>query len=61
MGLKQFNQDLVASRAISISTTVSNIRRGDSDGEAVFTWSSPNDAALILDVQVLVLGEHNTL
>ncbi|UKZ92377.1 uncharacterized protein TrAFT101_007337 [Trichoderma asperellum] len=55
MGLKQFNQDLAASRAISISAAVSNIRRGDSDGEAVFTWSSSNDVATTLDVQVLVL------
>lgn len=61
MGLKQFNQDLAASRAISISAAVSNIRRGDSDGEAVFTWSSSNDVATSLDVQVLVLGEYNRL
>ncbi|KAL6906649.1 hypothetical protein GGI43DRAFT_235791 [Trichoderma evansii] len=56
MGLKQFNQDVAASRAISISTAVSNVRRGDSDGEVVFTWSSSfNDVAASLDVQVLVL------
>lgn len=62
MGLKQFNQDVAASRAISISTAVSNIRRGDSDGEAVFTWSSSsNDVAISFDVQVLVLGEHSRL
>ncbi|EHK45412.1 hypothetical protein TRIATDRAFT_171828, partial [Trichoderma atroviride IMI 206040] len=55
MGLKQFNQDLAASKEISISAAVSNIRRGDSDGEAVFTWSSSNDVATSLDVQILVL------
>ncbi|UKZ62467.1 uncharacterized protein TrAtP1_003716 [Trichoderma atroviride] len=55
MGLKQFNQDLAASKEISINAAVSNIRRGDSDGEAVFTWSSSNDVATSLDVQILVL------
>lgn len=59
MGLKQFNQDLAASKEIAISPAVSNIRRGDSDGEAVFTWSSSNDVATSLDVQILVLGEHH--
>jgi ubiquitin-conjugating enzyme E2 Q len=59
MGLKQFNQDLAASKAISFSAAVSNIRRGDSDGEAVFTWSSSNDVATSLDIQILILGEHN--
>lgn len=61
MGLKQFNQDLAASKEASINTAVSNIRRGDSDGEAVFTWSSPNDVATSLDVQILLLGEHSRL
>ncbi|KAM0251740.1 hypothetical protein ACHAQJ_008015 [Trichoderma viride] len=53
MGLKQFNQDLAASKAIEING-VSNVRRGDSDGEVVFTWS-PNDASSSLDIQILVL------
>lgn len=61
MGLKQFNQDLAASKETSISAAVSNIRRGDSDGEAVFTWSSSNDAATSLDIQILLVGEYNRL
>jgi ubiquitin-conjugating enzyme E2 Q len=56
MGLKQFNQDLAASKAIEING-VSNVRRGDSDGEVVFTWSL-NNAAASLDIQILVLGKH---
>ncbi|KAM0513078.1 hypothetical protein ACHAPE_008115 [Trichoderma viride] len=55
MGLKQFNQDLAASKETSISAAVSNIRRGDSDGEAVFTWSSSNDVATSLDIQILLV------
>ncbi|KAM0475604.1 hypothetical protein ACHAPX_006927 [Trichoderma viride] len=55
MGLKQFNQDLAASKETSISAAVSNVRRGDSDGEAVFTWSSSNDAATSLDIQILLV------
>ncbi|KAL7914564.1 hypothetical protein GGI35DRAFT_466520 [Trichoderma velutinum] len=53
MGLKQFNQDVAASKAIEIDG-VSKIRKGDSDGEVVFTWSL-NDATPSLDVQILVL------
>ncbi|PNP59386.1 hypothetical protein THARTR1_00876 [Trichoderma harzianum] len=53
MGLKQFNQDLSASKAIEING-VSDIRKGDSDGEVVFTWSL-NDATPSLDIQILVL------
>ncbi|KAK4063254.1 uncharacterized protein Triagg1_9639 [Trichoderma aggressivum f. europaeum] len=53
MGLKQFNQDISASKAIDIDG-VSNIRKGDSDGEVVFTWSL-NDATPSLDIQILVL------
>ncbi|KAL7967113.1 hypothetical protein HDV63DRAFT_383773, partial [Trichoderma sp. SZMC 28014] len=55
MGLKQFNQDLAASKEISFSAAVSNIRRGDSDGEAVFTWSSSNGVATSLDIQILLI------
>lgn len=61
MGLKQFNQDLAASKEISFSAAVSNIRRGDSDGEAVFTWSSSNGVATSLDIQILLIGEHSRL
>ncbi|KAL6799221.1 hypothetical protein GGI42DRAFT_355567 [Trichoderma sp. SZMC 28013] len=53
MGLKQFNQDISASKAIEING-VSDIRKGDSDGEVVFTWSL-NDATPSLDIQILVL------
>lgn len=56
MGSKQFNQDLAASRAIEING-VSKIRRGDSDGEVVFTWSL-NDATPSLDIQILVIGKR---
>ncbi|KAL7918659.1 hypothetical protein ACQKWADRAFT_235544 [Trichoderma austrokoningii] len=56
MGLKQFNHDLAAAKEISISAAVSNVRRGDSDGEAAFTWSSSsNDITTSLDIQVLIL------
>lgn len=55
MGLKQFNQDISASKAIEING-VSDIRKGDSDGEVVFTWSL-NDATPSLDIQILVLGK----
>ncbi|UKZ46771.1 hypothetical protein TrVGV298_000981 [Trichoderma virens] len=53
MGLKQFNQDIAASKTTDING-VSNIQRGDSDGEVVFTWSS-SDTTLSLDIRVLVL------
>ncbi|UKZ73353.1 hypothetical protein TrVFT333_000999 [Trichoderma virens FT-333] len=53
MGLKQFNQDIAASKTTDING-VSNIQRGDSDGEVVFTWSS-SDTTLPLDIRVLVL------
>ncbi|RFU76231.1 hypothetical protein TARUN_6007 [Trichoderma arundinaceum] len=53
MGSKQFNQDLGASKAIEIDG-VSDVRRGDSDGEVVFSWS-PKHAAAALDIRVLVL------
>ncbi|EHK26598.1 uncharacterized protein TRIVIDRAFT_122720, partial [Trichoderma virens Gv29-8] len=51
MGLKQFNQDIAASKTTDING-VSNIQRGDSDGEVVFTWSS-SDTTLSLDIRVL--------
>ncbi|KAL7944645.1 hypothetical protein V8C42DRAFT_325442 [Trichoderma barbatum] len=53
MGLRQFNQDLAASKATEING-VSKIRRGDSDGEVVFTWSL-DDATSSLDIRILVL------
>ncbi|KAL7787777.1 hypothetical protein V8C37DRAFT_261771 [Trichoderma ceciliae] len=53
MGSKQFNQDLAVSKSVEING-VSSVRRGDSDGEIVFTWS-PNDTATSLDIRVLVL------
>ncbi|KAL7932310.1 hypothetical protein V8C35DRAFT_323206 [Trichoderma chlorosporum] len=53
MGIKQFNQDLAASKAIEING-VSGVRRGDSDGEVVFTWSL-GDATPSLDIRILVL------
>ncbi|KAL7788457.1 hypothetical protein V8C43DRAFT_112295 [Trichoderma afarasin] len=53
MGLKQFNQDISASKAIEING-VSDIRKGDSDGEVVFTWSL-NDDTPSLVIQILVL------
>lgn len=55
MGLKQFNQDISASKAIEING-VSDIRKGDSDGEVVFTWSL-NDDTPSLVIQILVLGK----
>ena len=54
MGSAQFNQDLAASKKLAING-VSKIRRGDSDGEVVFTWS-PNDDTPPLDIQILILG-----
>ncbi|KAH0498571.1 hypothetical protein TgHK011_005822 [Trichoderma gracile] len=53
MGLEQFNQDLAASKKLEMNG-VSKVRRGDSDGEVVFTWS-PNDEAPPLDIQILIL------
>ncbi|PTB70023.1 hypothetical protein BBK36DRAFT_1166224 [Trichoderma citrinoviride] len=53
MGSAQFNQDLAASKKLAING-VSKIRRGDSDGEVVFTWS-PNDDTPPLDIQILIL------
>jgi ubiquitin-conjugating enzyme E2 Q len=54
MGLEQFNQDLAASKKLEIHG-VSRVRRGDSDGEVVFTWA-PNDDTPPLDIQILILG-----
>lgn len=56
MGSKHFNNDLAASKTIDING-VSKVRRGDSDGEVVFTWS-PGDATTSLDIRILVLGKH---
>ncbi|KAH6604885.1 hypothetical protein Trco_006592 [Trichoderma cornu-damae] len=53
MGSKEFNQDLATSKAAEISG-VSGVRRGDSDGEVVFTWS-PNNAEISLEIRILVL------
>ncbi|KAL6854133.1 hypothetical protein J3F83DRAFT_497065 [Trichoderma novae-zelandiae] len=53
MGSKQFSQDLAVSKKLALNG-VSNIRRGDSDGEVVFTWS-PTDDTPPLDIQILVL------
>ncbi|EGR45839.1 uncharacterized protein TRIREDRAFT_67286 [Trichoderma reesei QM6a] len=53
MGLEQFNQDLAASKKLEIHG-VSRVRRGDSDGEVVFTWA-PNDDTPPLDIQILIL------
>ncbi|TFB04215.1 Ubiquitin-conjugating enzyme E2Q-like protein [Trichoderma ghanense] len=53
MGSEQFNQDLAASKKLAING-VSKVRRGDSDGEVVFTWT-PNDDTSPMDIQVLIL------
>ncbi|KAL7810971.1 hypothetical protein V8C44DRAFT_107921 [Trichoderma aethiopicum] len=53
MGQEQFNQDLAAAKKLEIEG-VSKVRRGDSDGEVVFTWS-PNDDTEPLDIQILIL------
>ncbi|KAM5345747.1 hypothetical protein ACJ41O_011608 [Fusarium nematophilum] len=42
MGLKQFNQDLKAVAADNIQY-VTDVRKGDSDGEIVFTYTVPNE------------------
>lgn len=54
MGQEQFNHDLAAAKKLEIEG-VSKVRRGDSDGEVVFTWS-PNDDTEPLDIQILILG-----
>ncbi|KAK7418088.1 hypothetical protein QQZ08_011375 [Neonectria magnoliae] len=50
MGLKQFNLDIKAAKAIPCER-VSEIRRGDSDGEIVFTYTPENLAPI--EIQAL--------
>ncbi|KAH7134726.1 hypothetical protein B0J13DRAFT_641358 [Dactylonectria estremocensis] len=50
MGLRQFNADVKAA-ASSPCERVSEIRRGDSDGEIVFTYTAPNLAPI--EIQAL--------
>ncbi|KAF4337905.1 hypothetical protein FBEOM_8270 [Fusarium beomiforme] len=55
MGLKQFNLDLrVAIEVVDNFDNVSNLRKGDSDGEIAFTYThSEKEAEYPIDVQAL--------
>ncbi|GKU09030.1 unnamed protein product [Fusarium langsethiae] len=52
MGIKQFNDDVRAAIGSSDFPCVSNLRKGDSDGEIAFTYTPENEAAPI-DIQAL--------
>ncbi|KAF9768936.1 hypothetical protein IL306_013704 [Fusarium sp. DS 682] len=55
MGLKQFNLDLRAAiEAVDSFDNVSNLRKGDSDGEIAFTYThTENEAKFPIDIQAL--------
>lgn len=54
MGLKQFNLDLRAAASSYHDPHVTNVRKGDSDGEIVFTYDLEGQPPL--EIQALSTG-----